>query len=55
MEWPVVQISYHMAVILNWRCLRLNSWPDCVFNSRDITRHGSNSYIFGSRGRCWIS
>ena len=37
---------YYRAVILNWRFLRLNSWPDCVAISRDIARHGSNSYIW---------
>ena len=37
--------TYYMAVILNWRFLRLNSWPDCVAISWDIAIHGSISLI----------
>ena len=40
---------YYRARIINWRCIRLNSKPDCVAISKDIARHGSNSEFWISR------
>ena len=37
---------YYRVVILDWRFMRLNSWPDCVTILRDITRHGSTSHVW---------
>ena len=39
----------YKVVILNWRLLRLNSWPYCFAIPRDIARHGSNSLIWFTR------
>ena len=42
-------IKLLFGLMLNWKFLGLNSWPDCVAISRNITRHGSNLNVWSTK------